>query len=216
MITFAISAALLASAALVLLLLPLPADAALASDVRRTRLSIALAIPLAAASIYLALGNRVALEGGAAAAPAAAADPQVEEMVKKLAARLERDPSDRKGWAMLARSYKVMGRLREAEAAYERAGDALDAGELANYADVAVSNAGGKFAGKPALILERALRADPKHPMALWLAGAAALETGNAGGAVRIWEKLLAVLPPESDDAREVRAQIAQASAARR
>jgi cytochrome c-type biogenesis protein CcmH len=106
-----------------------------------------------------------------------------------------------------------MGRTREAELAYDRAATAIegDAQELASYADVVASNAGGHFPAKAVGLLEKALHADPQNPMALWLTGAAALEAGDAGRAVGVWQKLLALLPPESDDARELRAQIVQA-----
>jgi len=179
---------------------------------RRTLAAVALALPLAAASMYALIGNPAALDPASATA-SASADPQIEKMVTSLAAKLESDPSDTKGWVMLARSYKVLGRMREAEAAYDKASDAIsgDAQELANYADVAASNAGGRFAGKPAQLVERALRADPKNVMALWLAGAAALDAGDSTDGLRIWNKLLALLPPDSDDARELRGQIAQA-----
>lgn len=177
---------------------------------RRTLAVVALALPLAAAALYALIGNPSALDPASAAA---SADPQVEKMVASLAEKLERDPSDTKGWVMLARSYKVMGRMREAEAAYDKASDAIagDAQELANYADVAASNAGGRFAGKPALLIEKALRANPQNTMAMWLAGAAALDAGDTKGGIAVWQKLLAQLPPESDDARELRGQIAQA-----
>src|SRR5690242_9336772 len=52
-----------------------------------------------------------------AAAPAAGGQigaQQIQAMVDQLAARLARDPSDAKGWTMLARSYTVLGRFDEA------------------------------------------------------------------------------------------------------
>jgi cytochrome c-type biogenesis protein CcmH len=103
-----------------------------------------------------------------------------------------------------------MGRLAESERAYEKAGDFIDgdAQELANYADVAASNANGHFVGKPAQLIEKALHADPTNPMALWLAGSAAQDSGDTTGAMRIWERLLTLLPPDSDDARELKAMI--------
>ena len=61
--------------------------------------------------------------------------------------KLEKEPNNPKGWAMLARSYKVMGRTAEAEKAFERAGSFIDddAQMLASYADVVASNAGGQL-----------------------------------------------------------------------
>jgi cytochrome c-type biogenesis protein CcmH len=212
MTTFLITAALLTLATLAVLLRPLAFNRAAFTrkPLRRTLIALLLLVPLAAAGLYALLGNRAALEPHAAGA---GGDPQVEKMVATLAERLQRDPSDTKGWIMLARSYKVMGRMHEAELAYDHAAPAIenDAQELANYADVVASNAGGHFGGKPTQLLDKALRADPKNPMAMWLAGAAMLDAGDAPRAVLVWQKLLALLPPDSDDARELRNQIVQA-----
>src|SRR3970040_1644154 len=46
---------------------------------------------------------------------------EVEAMVAKLAARLEQNPGDANGWAILARSYAAMQRFPEAIAAYAKA-----------------------------------------------------------------------------------------------
>lgn len=175
---------------------------------RRTLVGLSLVIPAAAAGVYLLIGNIGALS------PRndnpIAGNPQILQMVARLEAKLEQNPSDKKGWVMLGRSYKAMGRMAEAERAYEKAGDFIDgdAQELANYADVAVTNAGGRFAGKPAQLIEKAMRADPSNPMVLWLAGSAARERGDTAGALHLWEQLLALLEPESEDAREVKAMI--------
>ena len=40
---------------------------------------------------------------------------QINTMVESLAARLKQQPDDAKGWAMLGRSYLVMGRHAEAK-----------------------------------------------------------------------------------------------------
>jgi len=45
----------------------------------------------------------------------------IEGMVSGLAARLEENPDDPSGWTMLIRSYRTMGRAREAEEALARA-----------------------------------------------------------------------------------------------
>ena len=124
--------------------------------------------------------------------------------------KLEKEPNNPKGWAMLARSYKVMGRGAEAEKAFERAGSFIDddAQMLASYADVVASNNGGILAGKPAMLIQKALKADPDNPMALWLSGTADLEAKNYRQALQTWERLAAMLPPGSDDARMLQGAI--------
>jgi len=175
---------------------------------KRTLLAIGLLLPIAAAGVYLLIGNPAGLSphGGAQAAT----NQDLERMVAGLADKLQKDPGNLKGWAMLARSYKAMGRMAESETAFERAGAFIDgdAQALADYADVAASNAGGRFAGKPAQLIQKALKADPDHAMALWLAGTAALDGKDYGKAIAIWERLATLLPPDSEDARMLRVAI--------
>jgi cytochrome c-type biogenesis protein CcmH len=46
---------------------------------------------------------------------------QIGAMTERLAARMKEQPNDAEGWAMLARSYSVLGRHPEALSAYEKA-----------------------------------------------------------------------------------------------
>jgi cytochrome c-type biogenesis protein CcmH len=192
-----------------------PADAAatLRSPVR-TIWAIALVLPLAAVSLYLLIGSPAGLtESGGRTPGETAAD--VERMVAGLAQRLEKEPDNLKGWAMLARSYKVMGRSVEAEKAFDKAATFIegDAQMLANYADAAAANAGGSFAGKPAMLIQKALKADPDNAMALWLAGTAALRNQDYDKALAIWERLATQLPPGLEDAQMLQGAIDEARA---
>lgn len=207
MTAFIAAAAALSVVAIALLLRPLLSRRG-AGAPRFTLAALALAVPVAAAAIYGVLGNAKALDPSAASV-----DLQMEKMVAALAAKLEKNPGDKNGWVMLARSYKVMGRPIEAERSYDRAGDLIDgnAQELANFADVVATNANGHFNEKAVRLIEKALKADPNNTMALWLAGTAVYEGGDMKQAVQIWQKLLALLPPGSDDARELRGAIVQA-----
>jgi len=134
----------------------------------------------------------------------------LEKMVNALAQKLEKEPDNGKGWAMLARSYKVMGRNAEAEKAFERAGSFIDddAQMLAAYADVMASNAGGTLVGKPTILIQKALKADPENAMALWLSGTADLEAKNYAKALQTWEHLASMLQPGSEDARMIEGAI--------
>ena len=209
MTAFIAAAAALSVLVLGLLLRPLLFKRQAATP-RMTLAGVVLVVPVAAAALYGVLGNANALNPNAAAQ---AADPQIEKMVAALAAKLEKNPGDKKGWVMLARSYKVMGHPIDAEKAYDKAGDLIDgdAQELANYADVVATNANGHFNDKATGLIEKALKADPNNAMALWLAGTAVYEGGDKARAVQIWQKLLAMLPPDSDDARDLRGAIVQA-----
>jgi cytochrome c-type biogenesis protein CcmH len=56
-----------------------------------------------------------------AASPHATNFDQIAAMTERLAERLKEQPQDAEGWAMLARSYSVLGRHPEALKAYEKA-----------------------------------------------------------------------------------------------
>jgi cytochrome c-type biogenesis protein CcmH len=184
---------------------------------RKTMLGIGLAVPIVAGAVYLLIGSPASMgEFSAQQQQQHMPDSQeLERMITALAAKLEKEPNNLKGWAMLARSYKVMGRTAEAEKAFERAGSFIDDDPqmLASYADVVATNNGGSLAGKPAMLIQKALKADPDHPMSLWLSGTADLEVKNYGQALRTFERLASLLPPGSDDARMLQGAISDVRA---
>lgn len=183
---------------------------------KKTMVAVALAVPIAAVALYLVIGNPGAmLAEGTAAGAHKNQQQDLERMVAALAQKLEKEPDNLQGWAMLARSYKVMGRMMEAELAFERAGAVIDndAQMLANYADVAATNAGGSLKGKPAQLIAKALKADPEHPMALWLSGTEAMERRDYDRALATWERLMALLTPGSEDARMLQGAIEEVRA---
>jgi cytochrome c-type biogenesis protein CcmH len=176
---------------------------------KKTMAAVGVLLPVAAVALYLLIGNPASMTAGGAHQQMANAQ-DLDRMVAALAEKLEKEPNNPKGWAMLARSYKVMGRTAEAEKAFERAGSFIDddAQMLAAYADVVASNNGGTLVGKPAMLIQKALKADPDNAMAMWLSGTADLEAKNYKGALRTWERLAALLPPGSDDARMLQGAI--------
>ncbi len=138
---------------------------------------------------------------------------QLAAMVEKLAARLKAEPEDVKGWSMLGRVQLVRGLPAEAVTAYQQA-LALrtdDASLLTDYAEALGMKNGRTLAGEPTKLLNRALMLDPNHGKALALAGSAAFERSDYASAVTLWEKLLAVSPPEAEFAAQVRASVAEA-----
>ncbi|MFX8164619.1 hypothetical protein ABTL04_20025, partial [Acinetobacter baumannii] len=81
----------------------------------RTALALSLGLPLAAAALYARLGQPEAL----LPQPAVAQAPSpVQQMVQRLADRLQRSPDDADGWALLARAYEQLGRPQDALPAY--------------------------------------------------------------------------------------------------
>lgn len=180
---------------------------------RATAVALAITLPLGAALLYALLGNPAALNAQASAAmhqqqfsPA-----EIERLVSDFAAKLENEPENYKGWAMLGRSYKALGRFPEAVRAYERTGPLLESSAdlLVDYADALAAAQG--FDDKTLAVLDRALKLDPAQPQGLWLRGTAAFEAKQYDKAVADWEALLALLEPGSEDARAIEANIAEA-----
>lgn len=179
---------------------------------RRTAAMIALVLPLGAAAMYWWLGNPAAMDPVVAHK---ASNDQVNQMVEALAARLKANPDNPKGWAMLARSYKVMGRFVEAEQAFVKVGDMLnnEPDLLVDYADLLAVRANNNIEGRPLELVNKALSLNPQHPMGLMMSGVAAYRRNDFKFAVAQWEKLLLLLDPGSPDAQQVEADIADARA---
>lgn len=181
-----------------------------AHPAKRTTVAVALILPVAAALLYAWLGNPAAMRPGEARHQVTAG--QMDEMVAKLASRLEKNPDDPQGWAMLGRSYKAMGRFDAAEQALVRAGDLVnrDPVLLTEYADLLAVRANGNLEGKPLELVQQALKLDPENFMALALAGTAAYNRKDFPEARRYWEQLLGLLPPDSEDAKSLTATLAE------
>lgn len=174
---------------------------------------LALLIPLAALGMYLWVGEPDGMRPEAAAAEHQATPKEVDEMVSRLAARLEKNPDDPRGWMMLARSYYVMKRMPEAVAAFEKAAQAVkdDADFYADYADALAMSQGRKLDGRPLQLIQLALKIDPGHPKALAMAGSEAFFRKDYPGALAYWEKLLPLLPPDSEMGKSIASGIAEA-----
>jgi cytochrome c-type biogenesis protein CcmH len=162
----------------------------------------------------LALGVAPSATAGAEpASPHDSDDMQFAAAVDKLAAKLETQPDNADGWAILARSYSRLNRFAEAVPAYAKA-IALspnDANLLADYADaLAVSN-DRRIEGEPLKLVERALKIDPDNAKALALAGTAAFDRKDYAGAVRYWERLAAIAPPDNQFMAQLQGSIAEA-----
>jgi cytochrome c-type biogenesis protein CcmH len=138
---------------------------------------------------------------------------QFAAAVEQLAQRLKSEPDNVEGWAMLARSYARLGQHDKAQAAFKNTGAMLqtDARLMADYADTLAVQNNRSLRGEPAQWIDRALKIEPDNPKALALAGTAAFEAGDFPAAVRHWERLQALLPPDSEFMMQLKEGIAQA-----
>ncbi|MEP7282831.1 MAG: tetratricopeptide repeat protein [Rubrivivax sp.] len=140
-------------------------------------------------------------------------DEQFVKAVDRLAQRLKEQPDDADGWAMLARSYARLGRHADAAPAFEKA-VALrgnDASLLADYADTLAVQNQRSLEGRPGQLIDRAMQIEPDNPKALALAGTAAFNRKDYAVAVRHWERLAQVAPPDSPLVAQLQNSIGEA-----
>lgn len=174
-------------------------------------------VPVAAVLLYGKLGNPRA---AADVTMTRAAEPHAEDSgddmalaINALAQRLRATPDDADGWYTLARSYETLGRYTDAVPAYQQV-LRLVPGQpavLADLADALLSANQGVPDANAIAAVAQALAAQPDQPKALALAGMMALRRGDAAEALAHWERLQALLPPDSEAARQIQSNIAQA-----
>ena len=190
---------------------------------RKLAYTVALVMPLSAVLLYLKVGTPRALsaETATAAQNTESAGNQTGEMsqqrieanVAALEKRLEQNPNDGPGWAMLGRSYSTLQRYKEASAAFEKAAAIApnDADLLTEYAFALSMARSQDWHGKPTELLTKALQIDPNNLKTLVLAGNAAFKTKNYNQAIQYWEKVLPTLPPNSEVQESLSAKINEA-----
>lgn len=172
----------------------------------------AVLIPAVAIGVYLKVGSPQASDPAALAAAATSGDAapsghEIEAMVTALEEKMKSAPGDVQGWSLLARSFAATGKVEKALAAYKHLVEIApqDPSALADYADVLGASRGRNLAGEPTELVMRALKIDPRHPKALALAATALLNSGDFAGSLAYWERLYAVVPPDSQDTAEIR-----------
>jgi len=182
---------------------------------------LAIFIPAASAALYWELGNPLAvthpsvspLSGQGNADSGHQTAEGMEALSERLKKKLEQNPNDGVGWALLARSYVELGRHSDAVVFYEKAMKLLpdDPQLLVDYADAFGMLHGRKLAGKPELLIQQALKLDPNHVKALVLAGTVAFDRKEFKQAVQYWERASANLPLDTEG--EVRQDLLSAIA---
>ena len=200
------------------------AQATPASDSHRKpwlALLIALALPIGSFALYKLLGQpEVFFDASKTAeAPITAENitpQQFATMTQRLAVKLREQPNDPNGWNMLAKAYMALGRGSDAIMAYDRAVLLVpdNATLLAEYAHALATRNNNSFTGKPRELIAQGLKLEPNNPRILALAGSASFEAKDFPAAISYWEKLLTLVPKDSEITDEVVASINTAHAA--
>lgn len=182
---------------------------------RAAAVLVGILIPSLALLLYLLTGNPDALAPRGIHGDAAVTPAQVEQMVSRLAARLDANPDDPNGWSLLGRSYYAMGRYAEAVKAYARAVqlNSEDAGLYADYADALAMSHGRRMDDQVLVLVNQALKINPDHLKALVMAGSAAFDRQDYKGALAYLERLQRQVPPDTQLARMVAERVEEARA---
>ena len=197
---------------------------AVSSPDRRLAAGLLLALPLAAALLYYKLGSPVSISIPAVSPDTITSQSSAEHstmveglepLLESLKKKLEKDPGNGEGWALLARSYVELRQHANSIPAYENAVKAIpdDPQLLADYADALAVVNGHQLTGKPEALVNQALKLDPHHVKALMLAATAAFNRKGYKQAINYWERLQQDLPTDSEMLPEVKASLTEARA---
>lgn len=192
---------------------------------RRLAIVFLVLLPVLAVLLYLKLGSPSSISIPVASPPDASMTQSMaehsmmagdlESLLDALKIKLEKNPGDGSGWALLARSYVEIKRHKDAIPAYEQAVKVSpdDPQLLADYADALAVVNNRNLAGKPEELVHQALKLDPHHVKALMLAGTAAFDRKDYKQAVSFWERLQQSLPTDSELLPDVEASLHEARA---
>lgn len=124
----------------------------------------------------------------------------------------ETQTNDFKDWIRLAYDAKQKKEFSEAAKAFAKAVEfePNNPDLLADYADALAMTQNRSLKGQPLVLVNKALAIDPNHPKALWLAATAALEDHDKALAKNFWERLLQILPQNSQDRKIIEANLAE------
>lgn len=186
---------------------------------RRVAALVALVgVPLGAIAIYLSLGAPD-LPGQPLAARLAAPPEKrsIETLVAQVEAHLERNPTDARGWEVLAPVYMRLGRFADAVKARRNVLrlDAPTASREADLGEALTAQANGIVTAEAKSAFERALALDRNDFRARFFSGLAAEQDGQRTRAASIWRQLIEDAPHDAgwiDYVRQALARVDDAS----
>jgi cytochrome c-type biogenesis protein CcmH len=169
---------------------------------RRSAAVLALVgLPVLALAIYLPLGSPRLADFPLAerARPTDTAQP-LETLVAQVEQHLEKNPTDGRGWIVLAPVLARLGRYDEAVKAFHSAisygGDSAD--RRADLGEAIAAAAGGVVTADAKAEFERALAFDADQAKANYYLGLAAQQDGRSADAASIWRAMLAKAPADA------------------
>ncbi len=175
-----------------------------ASNVRLRRVAAVVALvglPIMAVAFYLPLGSpQLADFPLAQRARAPDATQPLGDLVAQVEAHLEKNPTDGRGWAVLAPVLGRLGRYDDAIRAYRNSiqynGDSAE--RRADLGETLSAAAGGVVTAEAKAEFERAVALNADEIKARYFLGLAAEQDGRASEAASIWRAMLAKAPADA------------------
>lgn len=124
--------------------------------------------------------------------------PPVDEMIRRLAARLQQNPKDSQGWRTLGWSYLNIGRYSEASDAYAKAVELSpgDAEVRGARVEALVRSTDGVVNADARSAIEDTLKIDSGNGRARFYKGLASAQDGDKTTALTIWREVLKEADP--------------------
>lgn len=136
----------------------------------------------------------------------------IRTMVEGLAARLKDHPDDYDGWMRLSRSYRVLGDVEKGKDAAQHAIKLQPKSAEARLALAQLQLGNATEDHLPAdfvATLREVLKLEPDNVTALYYVGAAEEAAGHKEEARKLFEKVLATMPPDQPERADIQARIA-------
>ncbi len=168
---------------------------------RASAIAALVGLPIAAVTFYLALGSpRLGDFPLASRTRTAAVNQPLDDMVAQVEAHLEKNPTDGRGWTVLAPVLARLGRYDDAVRAYRNviiyAGDSAE--RRADLGEALAIAAGGVVTAEAKAEFERAVAQNAGEPRAHYYLGLAAEQDGRQADAAAIWHAMLAKAPADA------------------
>lgn len=178
-------------------------------------LMISVFVPMLALLLYLDLGmHNASDEDFVASQQQQPTDqqPSIEEMTRKLQAKIERDGGSVQEWTMLGRSHKYLGENELAAKAFKVAleQDSENAQLMLELAEVLALHNDRVFGDDARALVLKAYELEPENPNTLWFAGVAEFQRAGHRQAIAHLTKLLPLVNGDVEVMKSVISVIAQ------
>jgi cytochrome c-type biogenesis protein CcmH len=179
-------------------------DPPVASNIRLRRLAAVIALvglPIVAVALYLPLGSpRLGDFPLAQRMRAPDATQPLDNLVAQVEQHLERNPTDGRGWNVLAPVLARLGRYDDAVRAYRNSitynGDSAE--RRADLGETLAAAAGGVVTSEAKAEFERAIALNADEVKASYFLGLAAEQDGRTAEAASIWRAMLGKAPSDA------------------